>query len=93
MIVNALLQVLYTLLDAIMIFDIPDLPPQISNGISYALTYITQGVGVLTSFIGPDAMAVLGVLFGLFVVLNVAFFAYSVAWWFIRKLPFLQIRE
>lgn len=89
MIIEKLLDVVYsifsTLLSAI---TFPTLPDEVYTYLDNAMSYIQGGVGIIANFVPIDYLLIL-----FFFVLNMelAFLAYRLIMWIIRKVPFISI--
>lgn len=58
-----------------------------------ATTLVLQGIEVLGAFIGPQGMTALSVYLGAIIVINSFYIAYQLVWWFIKKIPLLDISQ
>lgn len=92
MIINALGQLIYWLLNVLLIFNLPQLPDTISTILSQVVSYITTGLQIITSFIGTTAVGVLGLLLGLFLSMHAAYMLYSLVAFVLRKIPLLGVK-
>lgn len=93
MIIKALLDLIYNILSLLFVFDLPNLPDSVTSVATSISSYITTGISVIRAFVGSSCMSLLGVLLGLIIALNVAYFLYSFVFWVIRKIPMLNVRE
>lgn len=91
MIISLLLNLVYTVLDALLVFNLPDLPSSVSDILSTISEYLYTGLDIIHAFIGSGAMGVLAVCLNLVIGLNVAYFVYSLVFWCLRKVPFFHI--
>lgn len=92
MIINALGQLIYWLLNVLLIFNLPQLPDTISTILAQVSSYITIGLQVITSFIGTTAVGVLALLLGLFLSMHAAYMLYSLVAFVLRKIPLLGVK-
>lgn len=93
MIITAALNVIYTVLSVLLVFQLPELPASVISVANTAVDYVTAGVNVIHLFIGNTAMGVLALCFKLVILFNAAYFLYSVVMWVLRKVPFLGLKE
>lgn len=93
MILDAIFNVIYVILDKILVFDLPSLPDSVTAIIDEIVGYVVTGLSVLRAFVGDTAMSVFGVCLVLIVAMNGLYLTYSVVFWIIRKLPVLNVRE
>ena len=93
MIISALLSLIYTVLSALLVFELPSLPDSVTTVASQITDYITTGINVLASFVGNTCMGVLAVLLELVIAMNAAYLVYSLVFWVIRKIPILNVKE
>jgi hypothetical protein len=92
-IITAALNVIYTVLSVLLVFQLPELPASVITVANTAVGYVTSGVNVIHLFIGNTAMGVLTLCFKLVILFNAAYFLYSVVMWVLRKVPFLGLKE
>lgn len=93
MIIDSLLELIYNLLNLLLVFEIPSFPEQFTTVFSSFAGYILSGLGILRAFLGPTAFSYLGILLGLIVAFNAAYIIYSLVFWVIRKIPVANVRE
>lgn len=93
MIITAALNVIYTVLSVLLVFQLPELPVSVLSVANTAVDYVVAGVNVIHLFIGNTAMGVLALCFKLVILFNAAYFLYSVVMWVLRKVPFLGLKE
>lgn len=91
MIVKALLDIIYALLNTLLVFRLPDLPESVISIANSATQYFVTGVGMLRCFIGNTAMLLLAVMFELVIAMNAAYMLYSFVMWVIKKIPMLGV--
>ena len=92
MIINALGQLIYWLLNILLIFNLPQLPDTITTILNQVVSYITIGLQIITSFIGTTAVGVLALLLGLFLSMHAAYMLYSLIAFVLRKIPLLGVK-
>lgn len=93
MLIKALLDLIYSILDMILFTELPQMPDTVMTLLNEVSNYVFMGISVLRSFIGNDAMNVLGLIFGLVVSANLFYFFWSFVFWILRKIPMLNIKE
>lgn len=93
MLIKALLELVYWLLNIMFVFDLPDFPDSFMVLLSEFIDYVMLGMSVLGSFIGASAMKVLGICVTLVFYAHSAYLTISILFWFLRKIPMLNIRE
>ena len=93
MIISGLLNLIYTVLSALLVFELPNMPDSIMTILTQITGYFQTGIQIIASFIGSTAMGVIALLFQLVIFLNAAYFLWSLVFWVIRKIPMLNVRE
>lgn len=93
MIIKALLDLIYSVLSLLLVFELPKFPDSIMNVMGQFPQYIGTGLSVLRAFIGGEAMGILGILLGLVLAMNAAYLVYSLVFYVIRKIPMLNVRQ
>lgn len=93
MIITVLLNLIYSLLSLLLVFNLPVLPETITTLVNSILGYIPTGVGILGVFFGNTCMGVLALLLRLVIGMNAAYMTYSLVFWVIRKIPMLNVKE
>lgn len=93
MIITALLNLIYAILSALLVFNLPELPATVTQLLEQITGYLVNGVSLIRVFIGSTAMGVLALLFQLVLFVNAAYFLWSFVFWVIRKIPMLNVKE
>ena len=93
MIITALLNLIYTVLSVLLVFELPQLPQTVTSLLSQITTYVGTGVSIIGIFIGSTALGILAVLLKLVIYMNAAYFLWSFVFWVIRKIPMLGVKE
>lgn len=93
MIIHLLGKAIFTLLDTLLVFELPSLGDSVINIVNTAIGYVGDGLDVLHCFIGNTAMGVLGTCLGLVIAANLVWFTISVVFFVLKKIPFLGIKE
>lgn len=93
MIIKALLNLIYTVVNSLLVFQLPAFPEQVVDAIATIRGHLVAGVGVLRSFLGDRCMSVLAILLGLILAMNAAYLLYSLVFWVMRKIPMFSVKE
>lgn len=93
MIITALIELILNVLGALLIFDLPALPEEVTSVLNDITGYLVSGVGIIRAFVGDGCMTLLATLFSLVVLANAAYFLYSFVFFVIRKIPMLNVKE
>lgn len=91
MIINGLANLIYWLLDLLLVFNLPSLPATVTTILDNGVEYLKSGVGLVSSFLGPTTMGVLAVLLRLLLLMHGAYMLYSFVRFILRKIPMLGI--
>lgn len=94
MIIRKLLELCLSLLTSLLsnVGSIPALPEQILTIFQSVINYMVSGIDILGLFIGPTALTSIGVCLDVIIAMNLFYLGYSIAMWFIKKIPFLGIK-
>ena len=94
MLIKKLLDLCLSLLTSLLssVGSIPSVPSAILDVIQTAIRYILSGIDLLTMFIGPEAVAFMGICLDIIIAANLFYFGYSAVMWFVKKIPFLGIK-
>ena len=94
MIIKKLLDLCLSLLTSLLsnVDGIPALPQQVVMVFSNIIYYVVEGIDLLTMFIGPTAIAFIGICLDVVIAMNLFYFGYSCVMWFVKKIPFLGIK-
>ena len=89
MIINALLDVVYTLMSLLTApISIPGMPEEVQVFVYKALEYIAMGIKLLSNY---TDLNYLFMLFGVIVAIDAGLLIYKFAMWIIKKIPMLGI--
>ena len=91
MIVKGLLQLIFSLLNGLFVFDLPNMPPTITTLWNEFIGYVVTGIDVIRVFIGDTAMSVCSLLLALIIGMNVAYFVIGVIFFVLRKIPIVGV--
>lgn len=89
MIIEALLDTLYNIMDVLMVLNIPSLPDEVYGYIDTAFTYIVSAGGILANY---APLSYLMVLFGVLLAVDAGIMLYHFIMWVVRKIPMLGIQ-
>ena len=90
MIVEALMNLLYGLLEWLTApFNIPLLPPEVSEILRTVLDYLKVGFGILANYTHLDYLFT---LFGIVLAFDAGLLGYKFVMWVLRKIPVLGIK-
>ena len=94
MIIKKLLELCLSLLSSLLsnVGSIPALPEQVLTVFQTVIEYMVKGIDLLGLFIGPVALASIGICLDIIIALNLFYFGYSCVMWFVKKIPFLGIK-
>ena len=95
MIIKKLLELCLSLLTSLLsnVGSIPALPEQILTIFQTVINYMVSGIDLLGLFVGPTALTFIGVCLDVIIALNLFYFGYSCVMWFVKKIPFLGIKQ
>lgn len=93
MIIKALLDLVYTLVNALLVFELPQFPSTVTDVLSSLSGYMVAGISILRAFLGDTCMSMLAVLLGLVLAMNAAYLTYSLVFWVLRKIPMFSVKE
>ena len=91
MIIKALGDLIYNLLNILLVFQLPALPDTVTQVFSNALNYIVQGVNIIKCFTGSTCLGVLAVLLQLILFAHGMYMLYSFVAFVLRKIPMLGL--
>ena len=89
MLVDALIDMLYSLIDWITSgLNIPQLPDGVADVLANFVQYVATGIAILSNYTHMDYLLI---LFGVVVGVEAAILIYKFIMWIIRKIPMLGI--
>lgn len=88
MIIEALMNLIYNVIDALAVFELPQLPEEVFGFMSDATSYLTSGVGILANYVHFPFLVG---LFGVIVAYEIILTGWKGLMWVLRKIPFLGI--
>lgn len=93
MIIMGLLNLIYSLLSVLLVFELPAFPDSVMTVANSVTGYVQTGVSVLACFVGSTGMGIVALLLSLLLAMNAAYLLYSIVFWVIRKIPMLGVKE
>lgn len=88
MIIVKLMDMVYALLDILLVFEIPPMPAEVTQYLDTFTDYLATGAGVVANYIPlPYAMT----LFGVTLAIDAGFMLYHFVMWLVKKIPMLGI--
>lgn len=91
MIIKLLADLIYGLLNILLVFDLPSLPDSVVTIADQAVTYILEGVKIIGAFTGNYGLGVLAVLLNLILLMHTAYMTFTFVKFILKKLPMLDI--
>lgn len=91
MIIKGLLQLIYSILNTLLVFDLPDMPETVLTLWNEFFSYVGTGLDVIRVFIGDTAMSVCAVLLVMIISMNAAYFLIGVVFFVLRKIPIANV--
>lgn len=93
MIITALMDLIYHLLDLLLVLELPAFPDSIVQIFNTIPTYLQTGLSILRVFVGSTAFTVIGVCLKVVVFANVAYFTITLVFFVLKKIPILGIKQ
>lgn len=91
MIIIALANLIYNLLNLLLVFNLPALPESVTTVANQAVTYIFEGVKVIGAFTGNYSLGMLAVLLELILLMHAAYLTFTFVKFLMKKIPMLNI--
>lgn len=88
MIIEILLNIVYSVLNILLFFEIPQLPTEVLGYINQFFDYLVVGASVLGNY---TPLPYLMILFGLLLSVDASILIYHFVMWVIRKIPVLSM--
>lgn len=86
MILEAIMNAIYNVLDTLLVLNIPKLPPEVTGYIDTFFSYMEAGAGILANY---TPLSYLLLLFGVLLAVDAGILVYHLVMWVIRKIPML----
>lgn len=88
MLIQLLLQLIYTIFDKLLILNIPQLPEQVQNYINTLFDYLVSGASVLANY---TPLSYLLTLFGVILAVDIGINVYKFVMWILKKIPMIGV--
>ena len=88
MIIETLLNVIHTVLDTLLFFEIPSLPATVGEYLNTFFEYLTLGASILANY---TPFSYLMTLFVIIVGIETSVHVYELVLWILRKIPMIGI--
>lgn len=88
MIIQLLLQLIYTIFDKLLILNIPQLPEQVQTYINSFFDYLVSGASILANY---TPLSYLLVLFGVVLAVDIGINVYKFVMWILKKIPMIGV--
>lgn len=89
MIILGLLNVLYAVLDVLLVFSLPNLPEQALEYVNTFFDYLVGATGIVANY---TPLGYLLTLFGVILAVDAGLLIYKFVMWVVRKIPMLGIK-
>ena len=93
MILKALSDLFCALLDKLIVVSLPIFPGWALDAFLTATNYLTQGAGFLQALFGTQTYRYLCLLFGFSLAVHIAYQAYDLVMWILKKVPLASIQK
>lgn len=88
MIIQLLLNLIYTVLDKMLIFTIPSLPTEVQTYIDTLFEYLVTGASIVANY---TPFAYIMTLFGIILAIDVGLNVYKFVMWILKKIPMISV--
>lgn len=93
MILKALSDMFCALLDNLIDVSLPNFPFWALDALQTAQNYLVQGAGFLQALFGTQTYQYLCLLFGFSLAVHIAYQAYDLVMWILKKVPLASIQK
>lgn len=95
MIVSLLMGLLGAFFDILPVLEIENIAilENLIDSVDVGLNYINSGISFLGALIGHDTVFLLGLYMSLVLSIDVFYLAYQTVWFFIKKIPLIDIKQ
>lgn len=90
MIITMLFGIVGLFFDTLPVIELPSLS-LLNEYLNVGMGFFFQGVSFLTVLVGIPTMQILKLYLTIVVILNSFYLAYQMLWWFIKKIPLIDI--
>lgn len=91
MIVTALINLIYNVLDFLFFFSVPSLPDSVVQIVNAACEYMNQGIRIIQAFTGSTALGVIALLVQLVLLAHTIYFGWMIIKFILSHIPFLNV--
>lgn len=89
MIITGLATLFLSILDKLFVFSLPSIPEVANNAITYAVSFVGDGIGILRALLGQTTLTGLAAMLGLVLAAHGIYLFWDVIQWIMRKIPML----
>lgn len=89
MIITALATLFLGILDKLFVFSLPSIPEVANNAITYAVSLVGDGIGILRALLGQTTLTGLSAMLVLVLAAHGIYLFWDVIQWIMRKIPML----
>ncbi len=89
MIITGLATLFLSILDKLFVFSLPSIPEVANNAITYAVSLVGDGIGILRALLGQTTLTGLAAMLGLVLAAHGIYLFWDVIQWIMRKIPML----
>lgn len=93
MIITAVANVIFALLNVLFVFELPVFPAGFVNIFNSFMGFVGTGIDILHVFFGNTAMGIIGICLQFVIYANVAYFIISVIFFVLKMIPFLGLGD
>lgn len=93
MMLSMVFTVLISLFNELPPLEIPDLFEQFGTVIEMFFSVIQEGLDLCIMFMGAGTVQFIGIYLGIIIIIDSFYLAYQMIWWFIKKIPMLNIKQ
>lgn len=88
MLIELLLNLIYNLLNTMLVFEIPKLPAEVQGNIDTMFDYLVSGASILANY---TPLSYLMTLFGIILAIDVGINIYHFVMWILKKIPMIGV--
>lgn len=92
MIITALGDLVYNLLNLLLVFELPVLPESLVSIADSGIGYLVTGASLLRSFLGSTALGVIALLIQLLLLMHAAYMLFTFVQFILKKIPVLNVK-
>lgn len=88
MLIQLLLNLIYTVFDKLLVFSIPQLPAEVQTYVDSFFDYLVMGGSILANY---TPLPYLMTLFGIVLAVEIGINVYKFVMWILRKIPVISV--